>query len=382
MRRYRFAGSSKNIEKDKRIQIVQHVAFVVEKRVGPFAGCVKNVAIFATSVVISFIPSLLTHLRRFVRVAFSIIIHQTPFGEFRTKFEFSSRARSRSPHSFARLTTSVPGFRARDFAMTISRVHDADPREISNENGKRDAADDDDADADADAPNVKAAKLCTTDSGDEGRCRAPAFDRRGAALVDGDRIEVEWQLDAASDDDDDDAEFELEPRAPTRVWWPCVVRRANASSDRKGESNAFILEYEAREGFEAERREVMMLPGQRCEDASDAGVLKWRREGDDFEDDDDDDCDSEDDDAPTTMREILEAQGRIDAQGGESLEDASMAAFATLPMDQQMNMASAFAGFKDKLMEKLSGLANQKGANGVVTKDDIESILSDIKNSR
>jgi hypothetical protein len=80
------------------------------------------------------------------------------------------------------------------------------------------------------------------------------------------------------------------------------------------------------------------------------------------------------------MREILEAQGALDAASGESLENASMAAFATLPMNQQMNMASAFAGFKDKLMQRLSGLAAQKGADGVVTKDDIENILSDIRN--
>jgi hypothetical protein len=31
-------------------------------------------------------------------------------------------------------------------------------------------------------------------------------------------------------------------------------------------------------------------------------------------------------------------------------------------------------------MQRLSGLAAQKGADGVVTKDDIENILSDIRN--
>ena len=274
----------------------------------------------------------------------------------------------------------------------MSNAHDATEQVTLNDHGKRDG------DALADAPESKT--LRTDDADDElvviERCRAPAHDRAGKPLVDGDRIEVEWQINAADDDEEEEEEEEgnegdaSDKAAPTTItWWPCVVRRAtveDAKSVATGTNDAlFTLDYEARDGFEAEKRVVLMLASQRCEDATDAGVLKWRREGDDFVDseDYDDDCDADDDDdVPTTMREILEAQGRIDAQGGESLEDASMAAFSTLPMDQQMNMASAFAGFKDKLMAKLSGLASAKGDNGVVTKEYIESILSDIKNAR
>ena len=111
--------------------------------------------------------------------------------------------------------------------------------------------------------------------------------------------------------------------------------------------------YDARDGFEAELRKVSFLSGDAREltHADEDGVFRWRREGDD--DDDDDGCEGDGcgADVPTTMREILEAQGALDAASGESLENASMAAFATLPMNQQMNLASAFAGFKDKLMQ-------------------------------
>jgi hypothetical protein len=140
---------------------------------------------------------------------------------------------------------------------------------------------------------------------------------------------------------------------------------------------AFALLYDARDGFDAELRGVSTWGGdaRALTHVDEDGTFRWRREGDD----DDDDADGCDDNATTTMREVLEAQGALDAASGESLENASMAAFATLPMNQQMNMASAFAGFKDKLMQKLSGLAAQKGTDGVVTKDDIENILSDIK---
>jgi len=273
----------------------------------------------------------------------------------------------------------------------MSNANDAIPL---NEHGKRDAdAGDDDV---AIEPERKALKtsinkndVATATAAVE-RCRTPAHDRAGNLLVDGDRIEVEWQINAAEDDDEDEGEAEeedKEEKATTITWWPCVVRRATPEDAKSVATNIndalFTLDYEARDGFEAEKRVVLMLASQRCEDATDAGVLKWRREGDDFVDNEEDEDDGdEDDDVPTTMREILEAQGRIDAQDGETLEHASMAAFSTLPMDQQMSMATAFAGFKEKLMAKLSGLASAKGDNGVVTKDDIESILSDIKNAR
>jgi len=221
------------------------------------------------------------------------------------------------------------------------------------------------------------------------------LDRCGATVKVGDRLEVQWEVvvvAAASRDDEDEEDADADAR---RVrWWPCVVVRDDVRDDdgdggmvKKG----FGLVYDAMDGFESERRRVVFSRAggaRQLEHAGEAGVFRWRREGDvdDVQRDDDDEyCDEEDvenaiEDAPTTMREILEAQGAIDAEnGGVSLESAAMGAFATLPMNQQMNMATAFAGFKEKLMAKLSGLAAEKGAEGVVTKDDIDGILSDIQ---
>ena len=216
------------------------------------------------------------------------------------------------------------------------------------------------------------------------------LDRRFDAVKVGDRLEVQWEVTVADEDADKDKDKgEEEDEASGRVkWWPCVVvREEDGTSEGTKKEKCFGLVYDAMDGFESERRRVVFSRAggaRQLEHAGEAGVFRWRREGDvdDAQDDDEDDVETvvEEEDAPTTMREILEAQGEIDAEnGGVSLESAAMGAFATLPMNQQMNMATAFAGFKEKLMAKLSGLAAEKGAEGVVTKDDIDGILSDIQ---
>ena len=222
-------------------------------------------------------------------------------------------------------------------------------------------------------------------------------DRWDARVKVGDRLEVQWEV--VKDEDYDDGVKEEEEANERRVrvkWWPCVVVRGDEGEEdeakmSRSETTSFGLVYDAMDGFESERRRVVFSRAggaRQLEHAGEAGVFRWRREGDvddvqHDDSDDEDDCDDAEnaiEDAPTTMREILEAQGAIDAEnGGVSLESAAMGAFATLPMNQQMNMATAFAGFKEKLMAKLSGLAAEKGAEGVVTKDDIDGILSDIQ---
>ena len=245
---------------------------------------------------------------------------------------------------------------------------------------RREREDGEDATRD-DGAAVKRARA--DDAASDGRAAVEvAVDRFGRRVRAGDRLEVQWEVEPGRGEGGEDGEARDEDETEVAVtWWPCVVCEGDAEGKAKA-GTAFALLYDARDGFEAELRKVSFLSGEAREltHADEDGVFRWRREGDD--DDDDDECEGDGcgADVPTTMREILEAQGALDAASGESLENASMAAFATLPMNQQMNMASAFAGFKDKLMQRLSGLAAQKGADGVVTKDDIENILSDIRN--
>jgi hypothetical protein len=252
--------------------------------------------------------------------------------------------------------------------------------------------DDDDDDDDDDARRcLKRRRRVDDDDSDDVVVRdvdgKEVLDRRFDAVKVGDRLEVQWEVSVADEEEDAGEEDAASGRVK---WWPCVVVREEEgfrSEGRTKKEKCFGLVYDAMDGFESERRRVVFSRAggaRQLEHAGEAGVFRWRREGDvdDAQDDDDDDVETvvEEEDAPTTMREILEAQGEIDAEnGGVSLESAAMGAFATLPMNQQMNMATAFAGFKEKLMAKLSGLAAEKGAEGVVTKDDIDGILSDIQ---
>ena len=245
---------------------------------------------------------------------------------------------------------------------------------------RRDLDDDDDEEEDDDVVDVDGKHV---------------VDRWDARVKVGDRLEVQWEVVKDEDYDDDDGVKEEEEANERRVrvkWWPCVVVRGDDGEEdeakmSRSETTSFGLVYDAMDGFESERRRVVFSRAggaRQLEHAGEAGMFRWRREGDvddvQHDDSDDDDAENAIEDAPTTMREILEAQGAIDAEnGGVSLESAAMGAFATLPMSQQMNMATAFAGFKEKLMAKLSGLAAEKGAEGVVTKDDIDGILSDIQ---
>ena len=260
----------------------------------------------------------------------------------------------------------------------------------------RDYDDDDDDDYDEEDDDVRCLKRrrrVDDDDSDDVVVRdvdgKEVLDRRFDAVKVGDRLEVQWEVSVADEDEDADKDKGEEEDASGRVkWWPCVVvREEDGTSEGTKKEKCFGLVYDAMDGFESERRRVVFSRAggaRQLEHAGEAGVFRWRREGDvdDAQDDDEDDVETvvEEEDAPTTMREILEAQGEIDAEnGGVSLESAAMGAFATLPMNQQMNMATAFAGFKEKLMAKLSGLAAEKGAEGVVTKDDIDGILSDIQ---
>lgn len=259
---------------------------------------------------------------------------------------------------------------------------------------------DDDADFDVDA-DQRHARQCLKKRRRDDEDDDDVVDVDGKHVVDrwdarvkvGDRLEVQWEV-VKDEDYDDDGVKEEEEANERRVrvkWWPCVVVRGDDGEEdeakmSRSETTSFGLVYDAMDGFESERRRVVFSRAggaRQLEHAGEAGMFRWRREGDvdDVQHDDcDDDAENAIEDAPTTMREILEAQGAIDAEnGGVSLESAAMGAFATLPMSQQMNMATAFAGFKEKLMAKLSGLAAEKGAEGVVTKDDIDGILSDIQ---
>ena len=106
----------------------------------------------------------------------------------------------------------------------------------------------------------------------------------------------------------------------------------------------------------------------------------WRKEGDStfFVDGEGEDDEDED----LTMQDVIEYQTKIDGDtgDGDTLADASEKAFGTLPMDQQLRVATGFAQMKGKLMEKLREISEKNGAGYTVTKDDMDRIMLELRN--
>jgi hypothetical protein len=141
--------------------------------------------------------------------------------------------------------------------------------------------------------------------------------------------------------------------------------------------------YDARtEEFPAEAGKVVLLSEHECRDGDDSSIkFYWRKEGDSTfvvdGDGEDDDLEEE-----MTMQDVLEYQTKIDGDpgDGDTLADASEKAFGTLPMDQQLRLATGFAQMKGKLMQKLREISEKNGAGYTVTKDDMERIMMELRN--
>ena len=256
-------------------------------------------------------------------------------------------------------TREIDGKRPRDDG-DASIVVDAPPTTRP----RTDDDDDDDDDGDGDARGVVAGVV----------------DRRGAPVRVGDRLEVQWELAGGDDDDEDD-----EDRVATATWWPCEIARVDGDGD--DDASVLTLMYDARDGFERESREVAFASGRAplLTHADEPGAtFRWRREGDESDDEEDDEDEDEEnatgsaEDATTTLREIVDAQRAMDAACGESVEAAATAAFASLPMDLQLHVASAVANLRTKLVEKFTALTADRGAEYVITKEDVDALVREL----
>lgn len=263
--------------------------------------------------------------------------------------------------------------------MAASRDRDGDDDENASTreiDGKRPR--DEDASIVVDAPTTTRPRTDENDDGDGDDARGVdtgVVDRRGAPVRVGDRLEVQWELAGDAEDDD-------EERVATVTWWPCELARVDDGDD---EASGLTLVYDARDGFERESREVTFASGRApfLTHADEPGAtFRWRREGDESDEDEDDGDDDgvtgNADDATTTLREIVDAQRAMDAACGESVEAAATEAFASLPMDRQLHVASAVANLRTKLVEKFTALTADRGAEYVITKEDVDALVREL----
>jgi hypothetical protein len=205
-------------------------------------------------------------------------------------------------------------------------------------------------------------------------------------VKEGSRIEIRWVIqNTLSDEENVPATNETKQIKEEIVWWGATVTKRGEGNNTSTNSNSDVCEviYDARtEEFPAEAGKVVLLSEHECRDGDDSSIkFYWRKEGDSTfvvdGDGEDDDLEEE-----MTMQDVLEYQTKIDGDpgDGDTLADASEKAFGTLPMDQQLRLATGFAQMKGKLMQKLREISEKNGAGYTVTKDDMERIMMELRN--
>jgi len=205
-------------------------------------------------------------------------------------------------------------------------------------------------------------------------------------VKEGSRIEIRWVIQNTLSDEENVVKTNSETKRIKEeiVWWGATVtkRREEDNTATNSKNDVCDILYDARtEEFPAEAGKIVLMSEHECLDGDDPSMkFYWRKEGDStfyVEDEGEDDVDEE-----MTMQDVLEYQTKIDGDtgDGDTLANASEKAFGTLPMDQQLRLATGFAQMKGKLMEKLREISERNGAGYTVTKDDMERIMLELRN--
>ena len=208
----------------------------------------------------------------------------------------------------------------------------------------------------------------------------------------GQKIEVQWDIHQ------DDGTVKS-------LWWGAThIGASEEQGEKKKESenvkgtNNNIDElknklqheifYQASHGFESEKRLITYIDEHILFDVVEQDYLYWRLEGKEW--------------IPRvgisaneyvghkpgyeklvimSAEDLVEDQHRFerDHQNGVSVEQLGLAAMNTLPHQQQVDGALAYRSFADKIKMKLAMILKSKGANYVVTKNDVETIMEQLK---
>lgn len=199
----------------------------------------------------------------------------------------------------------------------------------------------------------------------DGRSHAPAL---------GTRIQVLWRLTFDGADGS-------EGTTPVDQWWGAVVQdctreTVGAARAMHAHRYVFVLLYDPLHGFTEETSRVAFLPDSQLLDLAQldgphAGVLDWRVEGAD-----------EDDDA-SAVHSASAVAAEVDnlVQEAGIAADADLHALAAMPHTVQIRLASGYRSFADALKARLAELIAAKGDGYVVTKEDVDSIMTALQRS-
>lgn len=212
-------------------------------------------------------------------------------------------------------------------------------------------------------------------------------------LAVGQRVEVKWQLEG-----DDGAEA---------VWWGAelLARREDVPTESGAAQGGSLpscgspanspatwtLRYDARDGFQREDRDAVLLTKHVLAHGDMDEQLAWRMEGETYEaDSEDDDSDADqDEDAENMQRSypVTAISKAIEAQMGCSVESAALQKLqASLPIEQQQTLAAGFNDFITSITSKLRRAADEKRDNAegapVIEADDVKAALAAWRSER
>lgn len=171
------------------------------------------------------------------------------------------------------------------------------------------------------------------------------------------RIEVLWRLES----DSENGERVVEER-----WWGAVVQERLQTSSPP----VHILLYDKYGEFEEDVARVRFISdsalvdlGRTDEDGG--GRLLWRYPNTRQEN-------------GISMEEVVQAQSLIDSEDG-SIADAGLQALTQLPVTKQLELASGYRMFADKVKAMLGELVAAKGPDYVITHKDIDTIFQKLR---
>eukprot|EP01134_Creolimax_fragrantissima_P001919 CFRG1919T1 len=175
-------------------------------------------------------------------------------------------------------------------------------------------------------------------------------------IIPGLKLQVLWDIvsnEGAEDDTD------------TGAWFDGVLTdQASGDATNKGWP-VFNVGYESKDEFPACVRQVCFNPQGELWDVDDETFMEWRRSGEV------DECVNQ----TLSVSEIIANQCAIESEEGGNVHNEALAAFAELPISQQMVMAQKYRSFADTLKTGLQQVVQQKNAECVITEEDIRSIL-------
>ncbi|KAK9844110.1 hypothetical protein WJX81_004696 [Elliptochloris bilobata] len=168
-------------------------------------------------------------------------------------------------------------------------------------------------------------------------------------IAGGTRVEIRWLLS-------DEAGQE------SKVWWGASVLE-HAEAD-----GTWHIEYDAREGFEAEEAQVDFLSKSALRDLGSGDILKWRKQGCAEE------ASDEEGDEIVNLGQLSAEQDALDRAVGP-LDAHAAAALAAMPAAQAAALAAGMRDFTDHILASLRA----KAPGATVTEQDVRSMLSDFR---